>query len=87
MQWKDVKTLLAKTSGFLQAEILLRKTVADVVSEALGVSVAERDLKIKDRIVTLRSHPALKNEVLFKKVEILNLLKARGVGAQVADIR
>ena len=87
MEWKDLKSLLSKTQSALQAEMLLRETVAGTVSEVLGVSVSQRDLKIKNKVVTLNSHPALKNEVLFRKTEILNLLNERGVGGQVIDVR
>ena len=87
MEWKDVRSLLSKTQNILQGTLFLRNTIAHTLSEVLGVAVPGHEIKIKNKVVTLRSHPALKNEVVLKKTQILTLLQARGVGNQIVDIR
>ncbi|OHA26176.1 MAG: hypothetical protein A3C06_03565 [Candidatus Taylorbacteria bacterium RIFCSPHIGHO2_02_FULL_46_13] len=87
MDWKELRLLLARPTGFLQTRIQLKKDVSDILSEVLGVSFPEESITIKNGVAFLACHPVLRSEVLIKKPRIFELLKGRGISDRVSDIR
>lgn len=85
MDWKDIKTLLLKHHTKFLSYSFSRKTIAQTLSDTLGVPVAESAVAVKGTSVFVSVHPAIKNELLLKKQEILLLLRKQSIN--VSDIK
>jgi len=79
MDWKDISTLLSRTAAFFDAHTQTRKVVADTLSQILNTPVSAGSLSVKGRIVNLKAHPLIKNELLLKQEVVLKSLKEKGV--------
>jgi hypothetical protein len=89
MEWKEIHLLLPKSVEVLDRHRELKKRIADAVCGLLGARiVSERDISIKGRVAHIKAHPTLKNELLVRKREIFNLLRAGGgTGGRPTDIQ
>lgn len=79
MEWQDLRSLLERTRKILGTEIESRKDIAATVSGVLKVDIDERTVRIRGRKVVFDVHPAIKNEILLRKEELLTQLHRRGL--------
>ena len=87
MAWKEIKTLLVKNSRIVNNNDTLKKEVVRIIQELLKFSISEHDVMLKGRSIIVKAHPAVKNDLMLRKGEILNFLKKSQGEATPLDIR
>lgn len=85
MAWKDLQSLLGSARRRLGAAHTSWSTIAALLRATAGVAVDKKEMRIKDGVLFLNTHPAVKSEVLLRKQDILRMFRECGVG--VTDIK
>ncbi len=86
MEWKDIQSLLSKISGKLQSYTLLQQAVSRAITQSLSITLPEDSVRVRGRTAFVDAHPAVKNEILLKKKEILASIQ-KEFGERVTDVR
>ncbi len=69
---KNLSSLLERLTGALHADARLRLAVSESVQECAGGLISDKDLEIKDGVLTIHASPALKNELRLKEKRLLD---------------
>ena len=85
MEWKDLKSLLGPIGRRLGSDHTSWSTIAALLHSTAGVVVDKKAMRIRNGVLFLDTHPAVKSEILLRKQELLARFRECGVGA--ADIK
>jgi len=86
MEWKEISSLLSKTLFRVSKRIRSRSLVAGALSKVFNIPIPDSSVRIKDGVVYLDAHPAVKSQLLIKKRHIMELLREQ-VGIDINDIK
>ena len=64
-----------------------REKLATTLSEHIVFQLTNKDLVLKDGVLLIKTHPAVKNEIFLKKASIICFLNNSLVGASIKDIK
>ncbi|MES2225491.1 MAG: hypothetical protein V4480_01645 [Patescibacteria group bacterium] len=59
-----------------------RHTIAEVLSEQLGIPIQPKQIVFKDSILIVSSPPVVKSALHLKRKDILSLLEKKGISIQ-----
>jgi hypothetical protein len=87
MEPRHIKLFLEKAHSLLGTNDVVKEKTVEVIKEKIGIELTSEKIRVKNKIITIEAHPAVKNEVLLRKKELLNALSELGLGKQVIDIK
>lgn len=82
----NISSYLEKFKNIGQEEKSVKETILFVIKEVTGVVVEGKNIKIKNREVSLSVSPAVKNTIYIKKDIILNRIKEKS-GLKIISLR
>lgn len=72
--------------NLISHEEILREDIIASIHTHTGIELEKKQLQIKNSMCILECHPALKNEIVLKKKEIMNSLRSTTT-KKISDIR
>jgi len=87
VDWKEIKTLLQKTSRHLNKNSALKQAAVRAVEQELKISLPEEALTVKGKTIVVKGHPALKQELVLHKAKILKNIQRGHPHGGALDIR
>ncbi|MDD5318389.1 MAG: hypothetical protein PHF79_01010 [Candidatus Pacebacteria bacterium] len=82
----SVSNFLSRYQTFKDST-LDREKIAQTLSIFMKVSFTKKEIILKDNVLFIKTHPAIKNEIFLKKTSILSYLKEKNPEVSVSDIR
>jgi hypothetical protein len=70
---------LDRIQVILKEKGVYRGEVAELLSEVLGIKISEDALRLEKGVLKLKVHPAIRQELVIHKTEVLEKLKEKGV--------
>jgi hypothetical protein len=64
-----------------------REEVVRIIQGVLKIDITESDIEIKNKIVFIQCHPAIKTAIFLKKEVILEQIKEKLPDVQVVDLK
>lgn len=64
-----------------------REEVARIIQSVIKLDITEADIELKNRMVFIQCHPAIKTTVFLKKEIILEQIKEKLPDVQVVDLK
>ncbi len=64
-----------------------REEVVRMIQGVLKIDITESDIEIKNKIVFIQCHPAIKTAIFLKKQVILEQIKEKLPDVQVVDLK
>lgn len=82
-----INDLFKKFHAAIHSKDELKETIISVITEIIGYGIDPQNIRVYGDTVYVRENPVLKNEIFFKKKEILDMITVR-VGKKILkDIR
>lgn len=82
-----INDFFKKIQATIHSKDETQNTIITVIAEIIGYSIDPENIRIYGDTLYIRENPALKNEIFFKKKEILDVITMR-VGKKILkDIR
>ncbi len=83
---KSVASFFDKFKNTALKEIKKRESICQAIFEATNYKIEERDITIRDCVITIKGNQGLKSELFMKKKAILNSISKR-VSEKIVDIK
>ena len=83
---KSVGLFFDKFKNTALKEIKKRESICQAIFEATNCKIEERDIAIRDCVVTIKGNQGLKSELFMKKKIILDSISKR-VSEKIIDIK
>jgi len=71
---KDLSKLLERVVGALKSDEIFKGAICAAIKECIGGSVTDKDISIKNGVLTIHASPALKNELRLKEEKVLECI-------------
>jgi hypothetical protein len=81
----NISGFLDKFKKFDADKSLQRENIAKTLEKTLGVAIPIKNFTIKDGVLFVQGSPALKQEIFFKKTQIISALT--DLGQKISDVR
>ena len=82
----ELNSFLEKFKKFINTDEEVKKVVISVVEEKTGIKLEKINIKIKENILYLKEHPAVKNEIFMNKETILKEIQKLS-GQKIINIK
>jgi hypothetical protein len=68
-------------------EVVFRETISEIVKKNTGSGIDIKDITYSNKIIRLKTSPAMKNQIFIKKEKILEDIKATITNYIVIDLQ
>lgn len=83
---KSVGSFFDKFKNTALKEIKKRESICQAIYEATGCKIEERDISIRECVITIKGNQGLKSELFMKKKTILEFLSKK-ISEKIVDIK
>ncbi|MEK7175257.1 MAG: hypothetical protein AAB693_00415 [Patescibacteria group bacterium] len=83
----ELKDLLLKSRNIFLSQEIKNEQIRKIISDAIGITLESKNVKIKNGVIYLNIKPIYKNEVFLKKNKILLELEKNLGKKSPTDIR
>ena len=69
--FRHIHELLQKTLAKYEASSVRVETIQKILEEELHTPFNKKDLVLKDKILRIKTHPLIKNEIVLRRTKLL----------------
>lgn len=84
---QNINSFLEKFKKLLRYNKEIKETIKGVIKEKIGVELDDKDIKIQNKVLYIKTTPYVKNEIFIKKDIILEKLNSLLDKKSPKDIR
>ena len=84
---QNINSFLEKFKKLLRYNKEIKETIKGVIKEKIGVELDDKDIKIQNKVLYIKTTPYIKNEIYIKKDLILEKLNSLLDKKSPKDIR
>ncbi len=84
---QEISELLARFENIIGGKRFQKQKIVQVIKDKTNISIDTESVTLSGGVLNIKTKPIIKNEILFKKEEIIEGLKNNLVSLVVEDIR
>ena len=83
MEWKGIQSFLIKSFKVFNSQELSRRDLMEAIKNFTKADIPIDDIKIKDGVAYINTHPLIRNEIIIHQKEILSSYKDKNPNSQI----